>query len=192
MAIVGRGVEEPTRRPRGDVVKGDAMKAIRRGVILLGCVSMMPFAHAADFTAQRSVPFAEDSIVAGNIKRECPIGTQLTDALVRFASAGGHRVELVETLDTASGQALKLEFHDAQSAGNAWMGHRKSVTVKGWLYRDGQQVAKFVARRNSGGGFAGGFKGSCAVLERTVNAIGKDVAGWLNNPVDGGQLGDLR
>ena len=167
------------------------MKGMGMGVVLLG-VLLATSAHAAEFKAPRDVPFAEDAIVAGNIKRECPIGTQLTDALVRFASAGGHRVELVDSPDTTSGQVLKMEFHDAQSAGNAWMGHRKSVTVKGWLYRDGQQVAKFIARRNSGGGFAGGFKGSCAVLERTVNAIGKDVAGWLNNPVDGGQLGDLR
>lgn len=168
------------------------MKGMGMGVVLLGGLLAASSVYAGEFKASRDVPFAEDAIVAGNIKRECPIGTQLTDALVRFASADGHRVELVETVDTTSGQVLKMEFHDAQSAGNAWMGHRKSVTVKGWLYRDGQQVAKFVARRNSGGGFAGGFKGSCAVLERTVNAIGKDVAGWLNNPVDGGQLGDLR
>ncbi|WP_155944730.1 hypothetical protein [Pseudoxanthomonas sp. Root630] len=168
------------------------MKGILMGVVLLGTSSMAPFAHAADFTAQRSVPFAEDSIVAGNIKRECEIATQLPAALVRFAAEGGHRVELQDTPDTASGQVVKMEIHDAQSAGNAWMGHHKSVTVKGSLYRDGQQVAKFVARRNSRGGFGAGFKGSCAVLERTVNAIGKDVAGWLNNPSDGAQLGDLR
>ena len=162
------------------------------GVVLAGVLLAGSSAQAAEFKAARDVPFAEDSIVAGNIKRECPIGTQLSDALVRFASAGGHRVELVEVLDTASGQVLKLELHDAQSAGNAWMGHHKSVTVKGWLYRDGEQVARLVARRNSRGGFGAGFKGSCAVLERTVTAIGKDIAAWLDNPVDGAQLGDLR
>lgn len=159
---------------------------------MLGALWFAPSAQAADFKAQRAVPFAEDSIVAGNIRRECAIGTQLTEALVRFASGAGHRVELQDALDAASGQALKLEIHDAQSAGNAWMGHHKSVTVKGWLYRDGEPVAKVVARRNSRGGFGAGFKGSCAVLERTVTAIGKDIAAWLDNPVDGAQLGDLR
>lgn len=159
---------------------------------MLAALGFAPLAQAADVKAQRSVPFAEDAIVAGNIKRECAIDTQLTEALARFASEAGHRVDLQDTLDIASGQALKLEIHDAQSAGNAWMGHHKSVTVKGWLYRDGEQVAKVVARRNSRGGFGAGFKGSCAVLERTVTAIGKDIAAWLGNPVDGAQLGDLR
>ncbi|WP_334177762.1 hypothetical protein [Pseudoxanthomonas sp.] len=173
-------------------MKGNAIKDVFKGVALSGVLSIVSFAQAADFTAPRSMPFAENAIVAGNIKRECAIDTQLTQALVRFAAEGGHRIDLQDTLDTASGQALKLEFHDAQSAGNAWIGHRKSVTVKGWLYRDGAPVAKFVARRNSGGGFAGGFKGSCAVLERTVTALGKDIAGWLGNPIDGAQLGDLR
>ena len=51
---------------------------------------------------------------------------------------------------------------------------------------------QFVARRNSSGGMGAGFKGSCDVLERSVNAIGKDVAAWLQNAVDGAQLGDLR
>lgn len=168
------------------------MKRIGRGVVLLGTLAVVPFAQAADFTAPRAVPFAEDSIVAGNIKRECAIATQLPAALVRFAAEAGNRVELQDAPDTSSGQVVKMEIHDAQSAGNAWTGHHKSVTVKGSLYRDGQQVAKFVARRNSRGGFGAGFKGSCAVLERTVNAIGKDVAEWLANPVDGSQLGDLR
>lgn len=168
------------------------MKAIWTGFAMLGALWAVPWAQASDFKAQRAVPFADDAIVAGNIKRECAIDTQLTEALVRFASGSGHRIELQETLDTASGQALRLEIHDAQSAGNAWMGHHKSVTVKGWLYRDGEQVAKVVARRNSRGGFGAGFKGSCAVLERTVTAIGKDIAAWLGNPVDGAQLGDLR
>lgn len=162
------------------------------GVVLSGVLSAVSSAQAAEFTAQRSVPFAEDSIVAGNIKRECAIATQLPEALARFAAEAGNRVELRDTLDMSSGQVVTMEIHDAQSAGNAWTGHHKSVTVKGALYRDGQPVAKFVARRNSRGGFGAGFKGSCAVLERTVNAIGKDVAGWLVHPVDGGQLGDLR
>ena len=168
------------------------MKMIGVAGVVWGMVCMAPFAYAADFAAQRAVPFGEDSIVAGNIKRECAIDIQLPAALARFAAEAGHRVELQDAPDTSSGQVVTMEIHDAQSAGNAWMGHHKSVTVKGALYRDGQRVAKFVARRNSRGGFGAGFKGSCAVLERTVNAIGKDVAGWLNNPVDGSQLGDLR
>lgn len=149
-------------------------------------------AHAGEFRMLATIPYSEDSVIAGNIKRECTIDSQLAQAVKRNAEAAGNHVELVANLDTGSGEVLKLEIFEAMSSGNAWMGHHKSVTVKGALYRDGQQVAKFVGRRNSGGGFGAGFKGSCDVLERTVNAIGRDVAEWLKNPVDGAQLGDLR
>ena len=172
----------------GSLVKHNACKVMVTGLLLAAAAG----AWAGEFKVQRAAPYAADAIIAGNIKRECTIDSQLVDALRRSAAESGNDVQLVESLDTTSGQALKLEIHDAQSAGNAWMGHHKSVTVKGWLYRDGQEVAKFVARRISRGGVGAGFKGSCSVLERTVNAIGKDIAGWLVNPADGAQLGDLR
>lgn len=63
--------------------------------------------------------------------------------------------------------------------------------MRGELYQDGQKVATVMARRVSRGGAFAGFKGSCAVLDRTVNAIGEDLAKWLANPVDGARLGDL-
>jgi hypothetical protein len=40
-----------------------------------------------------------------------------------------------------------------------------------------------------GGAFAG-FKGSCSVLGRTVEALGEDIGGWLAAPRDGASLGD--
>ena len=164
---------------------------IVRSVFAIGLLATTA-ASAGEFKAQASVPYAEDSIIAGKIKSECTIDAQLPVALKRFAAEGGNQVTLVPSLDTSSGQVLRMEIINAESAGNAWIGHRKSVTVKGWLYKDGQQSAKFVARRNSSGGMGAGFKGSCDVLERSVNAIGKDVAAWLQNPADGAQLGDLR
>ena len=91
---------------------------------------------------------------------------------------------------TASG--LQYEDSVVGTGAQATRGQSVRVHYTGWLYKDGQQSAKFVARRNSSGGMGAGFKGSCDVLERSVNAIGKDVAAWLQNPVDGAQLGDLR
>ena len=65
------------------------------------------------------------------------------------------------------------------SAGNAFIGHRKSASVKAELYQDGKLIDSADYTRNSSGGFLGGFKGSCSVLEHTVNTLGNDVAKWL-------------
>ena len=93
---------------------------------------------------------------------------------------------------TVTSSGLRYTDEAVGTGATAKAGQTVQVHYTGWLYKDGQQSAKFVARRNSSGGMGAGFKGSCDVLERSVNAIGKDVAAWLQNPVDGAQLGDLR
>jgi hypothetical protein len=79
---------------------------------------------------------------------------------------------------------------DAVSMGNAFLGHQKFTKVRGTLLQDGTKVASFKARRNSMGGAFAGFKGSCSVLGRTVEAMGEDIATWLTDPRDGASLGD--
>jgi hypothetical protein len=76
--------------------------------------------------------------------------------------------------------------------GNAFLGHHKSVSVKGKLYQEGQLLGSFKARRNSMGGAFGKFRGSCSVLSSAVKELEEDVAGWLAVPEMNAQLGDLR
>ncbi|MCW4456320.1 hypothetical protein OK348_16165 [Flavobacterium sp. MXW15] len=164
--------------------------SMRAAVAALLCCALPSM--AAEIHAQDPVPYSESSIIAENIKAECRIGTQLASSLGRNAPAHGNTIVFGTEPDAdANGRVLKLELVEAQSAGNAFMGHFKSAAVRGVLLQDGQQVATVTARRISRGGAFAGFKGSCDVLERTVNAIGSDLAAWLGNPVDGARLGDI-
>ena len=145
-------------------------------------------AFAQALQMQRPVAFAPDSDISDAIKTECTIGTELADAIKQHSSAP---IEFTTTApDPNEGRVLQLEINDAVSMGNAWMGHQKFVKVRGALYENGKKVAGFKARRNSMGGAFSGFKGSCSVLGRTVEALGEDIGGWLSNPVDGAGLGD--
>ena len=156
------------------------------------CLACAGGAWADGIRVQSPVPYSESSMVARNIKAECPIGQQLADFLKQFSDEAGIQIVLDPAApDTTQGSVLSMEIVDAQSTGNAWTGHLKSAAVRGTLFDDGVQVATFAARRISRGGFGAGFKGSCSVLGRTVRAIGKDVSIWLKQPVDGAQLGDL-
>lgn len=146
---------------------------------------------AADIQVPNPVPFSESAIIADNIKSECTLNVQLAEAIKANAPAHGVTVTFSDAVDTTQPSALKLEIVDVQSTGNAFIGHMKTVSVRGALFQDGAQTAAFTGRRLSRGGAMGGFKGSCAVLERTVKAVGSDIAGWLGKPVDGAKLGDL-
>ena len=139
------------------------------------------------------VPFSNPEVIDQAIVKECALPQQVGQRLQNALGAAGVEAKPVAGAKPDSGdEVLLLEIAQAQSAGNAFTGHKKSLTVSGKLYRKGEQVAKFVSTRNSGGGFGAGYKGSCAVLARCAEAVAKDAAGWLKSPVDGARLGDAR
>ncbi|MCE5233283.1 MAG: hypothetical protein ABFC67_08325 [Mizugakiibacter sp.] len=150
-------------------------------------------ASAADaVVVPKPVPYAEDSDIAGNIKRECDLGNTLADYIREYADK--HHVEVRFAPDAkpeAPGRVLAVEIRDAVSSGNAFLGHHKSTSVHGKLYQDGKLIGSFKDRRDSMGGAFAGFKGSCSVLGRTVKAIGEDVGAWLAQPTMDAELGDL-
>jgi hypothetical protein len=65
------------------------------------------------------------------------------------------------------------------------------VLIKGSLAEKGKVLGDFNARRYSGGGMFGEYKGTCSILGRCVKTLGKDVAEWLAHPVSQAALGDL-
>lgn len=149
-------------------------------------------AFAADVRVPHPVPFSDSAIIADAIKNECTISDTLLQSLTKTALAHGTTIVSGPTgADSGAGRSLQLEFVEAQSAGNAFMGHFKSAAVRGVLFEDGKQVASVMARRISRGGALAGFKGSCTVLDRTATVIGSDLADWLTAPVDKARLGDF-
>lgn len=150
-------------------------------------------AAAMEVVVPRPVPLAADNEIAGNIKRECNLGDKLSHYIAEFGRAAGHEVKFAATDATpGKGRFLAVEIRDAVSTGNAFIGHRKSATVRGKLYEDGKVVGSFRGRRDSMGGAFGGYKGSCSVLGRTVKALGKDIAQWMSAPSMDAELGDLK
>jgi hypothetical protein len=155
--------------------------------------TVVPTAFAADAVMmQRPTAFNEDADIPGAVKKECKLEEQLPDFVAQFGKEKGLTFEMVPQVETNhAGRVLDLQIYEAVADGNAFMGHHKSVSVKGKLYQDGKVVASFKARRNSMGGAFGGFKGNCSVLGRSVEAIGEDIAGWLAAPKMDALLGDL-
>lgn len=164
------------------------------GLVACAFVLVPVLASAADLPlrVQRPVPYSEDGEISARIRKECKIDEQLADFLKEYAQEQGIEIELVEQAvgPSAAGRVLDLRITNAISMGNAFIGHQKSTTVAGTLYESGKPVASFKARRQSMGGAFGGYKGSCAVLGRTVKVIAQDIAAWLKAPVDDAELGD--
>ena len=119
--------------------------------------------------------------VATNVRAECTdLGTKLTDFAVSYGAEQGVPIQkAARVTKNTRGSALVVEFTQVFSGGNAFIGHRKAVSIHAELYSNGVLVDSRDLTRQSGGGFGAGFKGSCAVLGRTVKALGSDIAAWL-------------
>lgn len=138
-------------------------------------------------------PYSNVDVIDGAIVKECNLPGQVGQRLQNALKAAGIEGKAVASPKPDAGDAVLLvEIAQAQSSGNAFVGHKKSITISGKLYRGGKEVAKFVSTRNSGGGFGAGYKSSCAVLARCAEAVAQDTARWLSSPVDGARLGDAR
>ena len=168
-----------------------------RKLFLLGAVVFPLFCHSAfagDTVAiQQAVPLNEDAEISGAVKAECHLGENLSQYVMDNAQKRGMTVTRTADLSSTSpGRVITMEITSAVADGNAFMGHHKSMSVKGSLYQDGKLVGNFKARRISMGGAFGGFKGNCQVLDRVNKELGEDIAEWMLAPGMNGLLGDLK
>ena len=141
-------------------------------------------AHAEDILITAAADYHDAAIISENIRFECTdLGSHFSQSAKRYIEEkdSGWQVSLSDNPEAqTAATAIKLKIMNAVSAGHAFIGHRKSVTVSATLYRNGKAVDTFSGTRDSMGGFMGGFKGSCDVLYRCVDTLGNDVADWLS------------
>jgi hypothetical protein len=134
----------------------------------------------------RVIPFSEGSQIADKIRSECQLQTQVP----HFLDQQSKQVTLVDADPGKAGLVLELSIEEVFApGGGAWSGP-KWMAVVGTLREDGREIARFRAKRLSGGGMFAGYKGTCAIVGRCAKAIGSDIATWLEKPEDGAHLGD--
>jgi len=168
------------------------MRQISFAFILVGLIFSSMAANAEDvtYTVMSPVPFADGSGASSDVKGSCTLDTRLPIFIEKFAKRGVKVVIGADTGDDVEGKVLYLEIVNVLGAGGgAWSG-AKSVTVQGELRENGEVIGSFTASRYSGGGAFGGFKGTCAILGRCIEALGKDIAKWLKDPTMHAMLGN--
>lgn len=138
----------------------------------------------------KDIVFGADVFVSDAVKNECQLLSGLSNAIKTNAEA--HYASVLEgSAATTNADVLSVEVVNlVGGGGGAWSGG-KSIMLKGTLSRQGKVLGNFRAMRASTGGVFGGFKGTCAILNRCVKTLGKDVANWLQNPTPNAALGTM-
>ncbi|MGE5491123.1 MAG: hypothetical protein ACM31P_07585 [Actinomycetota bacterium] len=147
-------------------------------------------AHAAAASAATStrletpVTYHPNAGVVESVRSECQLedmlATRVGSALQRINKAGNGTIEA--GTDPAGSQVIRLQItHVLGVGGGAWTGP-KAITVNAELLEDGKVVRQAKINRWSVGGVFGAFKGTCSILERSADAIGKELVRWARNP----------
>jgi hypothetical protein len=169
------------------------MNLRRTEAVLALCLLTGTTIAAADapVSVRKTAPYTDSTLIAKNIIDECGLPESQMKVLHEQAKElGAAIVEDEEAVAANKGRVLLLETANAISGGNAFVGHRKQVIVKGRLLENGEEIGNFTAIRGSGGGMWGGYKSSCSVLYRCQTTLAKDILTWLANPTKDARIGE--
>jgi hypothetical protein len=151
-----------------------------RIVVLVGMLLVVSIPAAAEepLTIVSPTTYKAGLEVRDAVKAQCGLLEKVPAYIEEFARKNGP-VTLATTTKGAKGKTLVVEIEEIREAGT--MGP-KSLTIKGELRSGGKLVGTIQARRSSMGGPLGMFGGACGILHRCAKALGKDLAGWIENP----------
>ena len=126
------------------------------------------------------VPYASAETIPKKIRTECTeLGAKISDFAKSYGKEDGVTfTQANKVSQNAKGNNMVVKILNAHSSGNAFIGHNKSMTIKGSLYKDGKMVDEVELSRKSGGGIGAGYKGSCSVMGRVSKRLGHDLAIW--------------
>ena len=141
-------------------------------------------AIAATTLLEVSVTYHPNAGVVAAVKQECQIETMLSTRvgtmLGKLNKTGDGTIAV--GVDAPDSAILRLQItHILGVGGGAWTGP-KAITLTAELLEGGKTVRQTKINRWSVGGVFGAFKSTCTILERSADAITKDLSRWVQNP----------
>jgi hypothetical protein len=140
----------------------------------------------------RTITFSEESGVRDAVRDQCNLQTKTPKFIKKFGKTYNVNVKLVDDLEASSiDRKLHVTITEVHAPGGGAFSGPKWMQVEGKLTVNGKVIATVKDKRGTTGGYFAVYKGTCAIIGRCTEAIGKDLALWLQKPTDGARLGDL-
>lgn len=138
--------------------------------------------------------YQEEENVRLKIRRECELEWLVPEKVNKYASGDYDNIYFTDGVPpTTPAKVLSMKIIDAKGQGGGRRSGAKSITIEGTLTQKGNVVGSFIASRTTvTGGWHGGSKGTCALLERCAKRLGKDIGAWLEKPSLNATLGTAK
>ncbi|MDO5687024.1 MAG: hypothetical protein Q4G42_06555 [Neisseria sp.] len=140
----------------------------------------LPATAQTTYSVADNIPYQDTTKVADRIAEECTeLGSNFSQAIAKHAQEQGVNIVLSTPDAPVAPDRLDVVITDVRSYGNAFTGHYKSANIQVTRYLNGVESGQTALERRSMGGITGGFKSSCAVLDRTTNTLASDIMKWV-------------
>lgn len=152
---------------------------------MAACLVLTAWAAVPAFAAETlsvQVPAGVDPAapIPTAVKNECGLemllGNYALSAMARNGVAAQAALNQEKSGSNKYVQLTVLSVHGF--GGGSWSGS-KSMSIRVDVKQGDAIVGTTVLSRSSGGGFLGGFKGTCTILDRVAKALGNDVGRWV-------------
>lgn len=151
--------------------------------VLLG-IAALCMAHASN--AQEKIAVLVPAVldpsapIEDSVKRECNVESTIGNEVFKRVSAKYPGTAQIQNPGQAGdGYVLKVTITSVHGAGGgAWTG-KKEITVRADVLQNSNVAATKNLSHESAGGAFGHYMGTCAIMNRIVVALGRDVAAWL-------------
>ena len=148
------------------------------------CLVVMSAAAQAATRLEVPITYMANAEAVEGTKRDCKIEEMLSSRigpmLAKLYKIDKGTIDL--GADPAGDKVLRVQItHVLGAGGGAWSGP-KAITVLAELLDGGTVVHYTKINEWTTGGVFGGYMGTCAILERSANAITKDLNEWVQNP----------
>lgn len=144
---------------------------------------------------QKTVPYKPGITIPPDVKLECELPKKFAEYT---KSAVGNDFSTINVVDApakdATGRTLIMQIVGIDAAGGGAFTGKKGMSIEGALWEKGKQIGNFQATRYSGGRRSSfnPYPGTCKILRYDAEALGKDVAKWLQKPSMEARLGEAK
>lgn len=144
--------------------------------LALSLAAWVPLVHAEEpLRVMLPIRYEDSASVRQAIKDQCTLEADLQATL----EAQLQKTGFTPVNDVSQGRVLKVTILAADGYGGGAFSGPKSMLIRAEVFEGGVSQRKTTLSRQAR---AGSFAGTCGMLSRCAESLGKDVAKWLRNP----------
>jgi hypothetical protein len=156
------------------------MKTFRLALSISTLLAALPCFAGETYFLQVPALVDPAAPIPNAVKSQCEVEKMLADdVLAKLNDRYGPVQSVTAPEQAGDGKLIQLTILSVHGLGGGGWSGTKSVAIRVDTLKGGTRLDSVYLDRSSGGGVLGGVTGTCGILDRIGDALGRDLANWL-------------